>query len=107
MWLFIKDGFLSAVQHRDYPEKLMIRFRLRQDAERITGKLGIELSETPNADYRFRCIVDKTVFADYMQQAVTDLDYPNFKNAVHDGTRRDNAYMGVWSVMHGLQDAAT
>ena len=34
------------------------------------------------------------------------IDYGNFKNAVHDGTARDDAYMEVWGVMCGLQDTS-
>ncbi len=29
-----------------------------------------------------------------------------FKNGVHDGTKRDRAYMDVWTAMRGAQEEA-
>ncbi len=34
------------------------------------------------------------------------IDYPNFKAAAHDGTPRDEAYMGVWGSMRRGQEWA-
>jgi hypothetical protein len=45
----------------------------------------------------------KTEWARIMEEESMDIDYTNFKNAVHDGTERDWAYMDVWSVMRGAQ----
>jgi hypothetical protein len=33
------------------------------------------------------------------------VDYINFKDAAHDGTVRDDAYMEVWSDLRDAQDA--
>lgn len=103
MWIFSKDGFLSAVEHRDNPDKVMIRFRNEGDAGRISTSLGTDYTKTPNADYMYRCVTDKQTFATYIAEQALDIDYDNFKNAVHDGTARDHAYMQVWSAMNSYQ----
>jgi hypothetical protein len=38
-------------------------------------------------------------------EEAASIDYDNFKDAVHDGTVRDDAYMEVWSDLRGAQDA--
>ena len=53
-----------------------------------------------------RTIVSRQAWAEYLQQAARELDYPNFKNAMHDlfaDSRRDQAHMEVWSAMQRLQ----
>ena len=81
MWIFNKDGFFSAVEHRDNPDQLMVRARCREDIEQLANKLDAEVVHTPNADYAYRVTLQKSVFADYMRDAVMDLNYPNFKDA--------------------------
>ena len=104
MWIFNKDGFFSAVEHRDDPDQLMIRARCREDIERLADCLGADVVHTPNADYAYRVTVQKSIFADYMKDAVMDLDYPNFKDACAGHGTRARAYMNVWSAMRRLQD---
>ncbi|MCP4811653.1 MAG: hypothetical protein GY888_04020, partial [Planctomycetaceae bacterium] len=62
--------------------------------------------ENVEADYRYRTIVSRQAWSDYLQQAVRKLDYPNFKDAMHgvfEDARRDQALMDVWSAMQRLQ----
>jgi len=106
VWLFTTDGFFSAVAHRDDEDRLMIRARVREDAERLAEALGAELLETPAADYRFRVVVSRDTWATYVQQAAEHIDYPNFKDAVaaRQGRDRAHVYGDVWSVMYGMQE---
>ena len=104
MWIFNKDGFFSAVEHRDDPDQLMVRARCREDIERLAKSLGAEVVHTPNADYAYRITVSKAAFADYMRDAVMDLDYSNFKDACAGHGTRSRAYMDVWSAMRRLQE---
>ncbi len=104
MWTFNKDGFFSAVEHRDNPDQLMVRARCREDIERLADKLDAEVVHTPNADYAYRITVLKSAFAEYMRDAVMDLDYLNFKDACAGYGARSRAYMDVWSAMHRLQE---
>ncbi len=60
MWTFNKDGFFSAVEHRDNPDQLMVRARCREDIQRLAGKLAAEVVHTPEADYAYRIIVSKS-----------------------------------------------
>jgi hypothetical protein len=104
MWIFSKDGFFSAVEHLDNAENLMVRARCREDIERLAERLGAEVVQTPDADYAYRITLSKQAFADYMRDAVMDLDYPNFKSACAGHGTRARAYMNVWSAMRRLQD---
>ena len=99
MWLFTKSGFFSAVQHKDNPELIHVRSRFKGDLERLwkrylDGDPKVEF--TPYNDYPFRMDIPRSDWANIVQQEAENIDYDNFKNAVHDGTDRDRAYMGVW-----------
>jgi hypothetical protein len=103
MWVFSKTGFVSAVQHRDKPDTLLVRARIKEDLEPLAEFAGAKIIETEDADYRFRCEVKKKTFSKWLSDQAESIDYTNFKNAVHDGTARDAAYMRVWSAMNSLQ----
>lgn len=109
MWIFSKLGFFSIVQHRHLPGKLLVRARHRQDLEnfvRLLDKIGDKkhsIQETPDADYRFRALACKRVLAKAMARIGSDIDYPNFKDAVHGDRVRDSAYMRVWRAMADFQ----
>jgi hypothetical protein len=68
----------------------------------ITGERHA-IRETPGRDYRFRTVATKHAVAQVLARQVTDIDYTNFKDAVHGDPQRDDAYLDVWSAMHGLQ----
>ena len=104
MWIFNKDGYFSAVEHRDMPDHVMVRARRREDIERLAERLGATVEFTPNADYAFRITVPKAGYADYLHAAVMNLDYPNFKSACARHGARARAYMDVWTVMHRFQE---
>ena len=101
MWIFLNDAFLSAVQHRDDPDQLVVRARRREDLERTFPGEPISVSET--SDYRYRVFVSKGQFAGMMIGKIADIDYPNFKNSVAEHDRHDH-YARVWGVMHGFQE---
>ena len=109
MWLFTTSGFVSIVKHRYMPGRLMIRARVREDLEQFVSVLDEigggqhKIKETPDGDYRFRVTAKKETAAQAIARITTDIDYDNFKNAIHGDPARDRAYMGVWSAMHGLQ----
>lgn len=106
MWIFTKNGFFSAVQHLDLPDCLLVRARLKGDLNRFITAHNIKtlVQVTPNADYRYRAIIKKTDFAKAVEAEAESIDYSNFKNAVHDGTPRDTAYMKCWSAMVQAQE---
>jgi hypothetical protein len=106
VWVFSRTGFVSIVEHKTVPGKLIVRARVREDLEQfakllddITGE-GHAVRETPSHDYRFRTTATKDAAAQALARQVTDLDYMNFKDAVHGDPQRDDAYLSplanVW-----------
>jgi len=100
MWIFTNQGFISAVAHRDKPDYLLVRARRREHLEAIFP--GYEISQTEQADYRYRILVSREHFAQAVAEEARAIDYPNFKNSIADHEYHD-ACSGVWSVMHRLQ----
>lgn len=112
MWLFTVDGFFSAVQDRDDPERIIVRGRVREDLERLVERLsptaGLadpEIVATPMADYAFRVFVDRSVWAGYVSAAAWKIDYPNFKARAAHGPGRFDAYHAVWATLSRWQRA--
>jgi hypothetical protein len=106
MWVFTRDGFFSAVQHFEQPDTILVRGRVQSDVETLCEIMSTELVENVDADYRYRTIVSRQAWSDYLQQAARELDYSNFKDAMHGvfgDSRRDQAHMDVWSAMQQLQ----
>ncbi len=108
MWLFCKSGFFSAVQHAQNPGVIHLRARFKGDLERLFAEHGVnaQITETPLRDYRFRADLKKADWTRIVAAEADAIDYTNFKNAVHDGTERDWAYMDVWTAMRGAQEDA-
>lgn len=129
MWTMTTAGFFSAVQHRDDPTLLVVRTRDRGDADRLCEwyalwaqqlvdlrlRLGQEhVPDLPDAavtayersDYPWRVIMPRAAYGAFMAEAVEDLDYGNFKDAVkaNQGEGRAGVYMGVWSTLLRLED---
>lgn len=109
MWMFCKSGMFSAVAHNEKAGVILLRARLEGDLERLlrvhkmTDKYKVVA--TPDNDYRFRVEMAREDWVRCVTEEATDIDYGNFKNKVHDGTERDEAYMGCWSAMRDAQDA--
>lgn len=106
MWLFCKSGFFSAVQHFENPGIIHVRARFEGDLERLCKAHNVapEVNVTPGNDYRFRMDFDRKTWAEIVSSEAESIDYPNFKNVVHDGTSRDRAYMNCWSAMRREQE---
>lgn len=103
MWIFLNDSFLSAVEDRVDPSKLMVRGRIKGDIERVFPNACV--TETPAADYRYRARIDRDTVAEAMARAVYQLQYDNFKNSVEDH-QRHSAYFGCWQSMVNYQTNA-
>lgn len=101
MWLFCKSGFFSAVADRDDPSRILVRSRFKGDIDRLFPKAKV--AHTPEADYPFRTFVQREEWEQAVLAESRVIDYTNFKNAVHDGTNRDTAYMSVWGTMRRAQ----
>jgi hypothetical protein len=108
MWVFTKHGFLSAVEHRDKPDTLIIRCRVRADLNNMREFYFRKMSKTEfneSADYPYRATISKKDFAKGMTRVIKDLTYDNFKDEVkyEQGAARANIYMRVWSTLIDLE----
>lgn len=113
MWLFTKHGFYSIVRHRDHANRFILRGRTVEDVETIrtilTSNNWIDVDEVDTitgTDYLARITINANQLQWLFSYFARSLDYPNFKNAAHDGTTRDATYMQVWSTMRRWQDSA-
>lgn len=102
MWIFTSHSFISIVEHRDDPAKLVVRGRFRGDVDRFLGA-PIEI-ETQDADYRFRATAKRADVEAAIARAAKAINYPNFKGSMPcrpDWRRR--VAMRVWGVMATAQ----
>lgn len=117
MWIFTEDSFLSVVRHWDFPERLLVRARIREDLVRFCRLAGVDESgihENPLFDYRFRVEVPEETFIHFMVKAIKLLDYGNFKDRACDNPddpprvreKRDRVYHQIWALLRSLQRAA-
>lgn len=111
MWLYTRTGFYSIV-HKPPCKKdeLLVRARSREDIDRLQDLLKKryqfdgQVIDSPKADYAYRMIVPKEIFALFMLNAVIELKYDNFKNTVHGKDyQRHDAYMRCWEAMYEWQ----
>jgi hypothetical protein len=90
------------VAHRDQPDRLLVRARVRSDLEALAqvvhSRGKIRIYSTPNADYPFRCIVKREAFGRTIASVAERIQYDNFKNSVAErqGHDRAHVYLGVW-----------
>lgn len=80
MWIFCRDGFLSIVQHNDYPNILIVRSRFKGHIQRIFG--DVEVEKDAGTDYEYRTEIPKEKVAKVMSDMIKDIDYGNFKNEI-------------------------
>ncbi|MDP6630921.1 MAG: hypothetical protein QGH29_08100 [Kiritimatiellia bacterium] len=108
MWLFSRSGFVSVVAHREQKGMLLVRSRFEEDIAAVCERMaaaGVSVApfEDLHADYRYRAVCPKEAFSELLAEMVNEIDYDNFKSAVHGNPVRDRAYMGCWSAMYAAQ----
>ena len=106
MWLFTETGFVSAVQHREDKDLLVVRARDRISLEPLAEATGTEITTNAYSDYPYRVIVHKADFNTWVSNAIKFLDYPNFKNqvAVTRGKAFAHTLGSVWAKMLDAED---
>lgn len=100
MWVCLNDSFLSIVAHRDQPDMLCVRARVRGHIERVFPFADVQ--ETPDGDYLFRAVINRQAVANAIASRAFSITYDNFKNSVPDRKLHD-AYLDFWSIMCQLQ----
>jgi hypothetical protein len=107
MWILFEGGFVSIVQHREEPDMLCVRGRVKADVSTFCAAAGSELPVlmTPDGDYRYRVVLSRAEVQRALDTLVTELDYDNFKSRIAEihGHERAHIYAEVWSDLHKLQ----
>ncbi len=113
MWLFTKHGFFSIVQDKDDEDYLLVRSRVKGDIESLIEDYSdyksrardLAVQETKNSDYRYRIRLSRKTASDLLAKAILDIDYTNYKAAVHMVDQRRSEYYGmIWAIMADMQD---
>lgn len=99
MWIFLKDGFISVVQHEAEPDTLVIRARKLEHLFQL-GTPESAILRLPDADYPFRCYMHKRTFAVVMYEKIKTIDYTNFKNTLDHDPKYHKACFNVWLEMY-------
>lgn len=106
MWICSGLGYYSIVEKM--PGMYHIRARRKDDLKnlQVATSLPPEIFETPNADYRYRTIVDAKGLMRVMLALMESVDYTNFKDSLYYTDQEDklDAYHKVWSEMMDYQD---
>ena len=107
MWVFTKNGFVSAVRKDEHPEVLTIRARDRISLEDLAAIAEVEIGKSTSGDYPNRVFVAPKVFADWLFAEAMAIDYNNYKNEVARTRGYDFAgpLSDVWLAMHDVTDA--
>lgn len=106
MWTITPQGFYSVVAHRDDPDTLLVRARVRADLDALRAQIpSLEIVERPGSDYRYRAFVSRASWVDAVASLARAIDYGNVKDAVTErqGSARAALYLRVWDVLRGLQ----
>ncbi len=112
MWLYLeKTGFLSVVNKPPCnKDELLVRTRSKVDIDKLQKQLKTkyhfdgEIIDSPKADYAYRMIVPRDIFAAFISSAAMELDYDNFKDTVRNKDyQRHDAYMRCWEAMYEWQ----
>jgi hypothetical protein len=96
MWIFLNNAFLSIVSDKDNPDNLLVRASHHGDIRRVFPVVKVVV--TPEADYRYRARVPRTLVAEKIASQIAGIDYTNFKKSVTDESRL-MAYLQVWRPM--------
>ena len=107
MWIFTETGFVSAVRKHDNPDVITVRSRDRESLEALAATAGVEIAQSPHGDYPYRAFVKPEVFAAWVSEVASTIDYDNFKSHIAHTKGYDYAHTlgSVWSVMLDTEDS--
>lgn len=103
MWIFTSGGFVSAVYTNGV---IQVRGRDRLSLVSIAKAAGTEVICTQLADYPYRVATDKQTLAQWLQDEVLKMDYPNYKSEAFRvrGIQFARPLHDVWETMHFIED---
>jgi hypothetical protein len=79
MWIFLNNAFLSIVSDKDNSDNLLVRARYHGDIRRIFPRAKVAI--TPEADYRYRARVPRTLVAEKIASQIAGIDLRTSKAA--------------------------
>jgi hypothetical protein len=112
MWIACTDGFFSTVIDKLEPGRMLIRARCEKDIKNLHRRYSTKCPSMRNPtsdetrDYRYRLSISKRDWVKLVAELASNVDYPNFKTAVHDRPDQENKsqpYLEIWSIMHAVQ----
>ena len=106
MWVAVKTGFISLVEHRENRGFLLARARRREDLADSFPELAEMIEEDLTADYAFRLPVPRSIVSQFLDVSVQRVDYTSHVKEELAGKDdvRYSAYLGVWSALGKLQE---
>lgn len=106
MWVFTQTGFVSAVQHRDNDDILIVRSRDHASIKDVADHCGTEIVVGSGSDYPYRTFVARQFFKSWATDQIENLTYTNYKNHMHDlrDDRFCRALSTVWFAMTDTED---
>ena len=106
MWIFTESGFVSAVRKADNPDVLTVRSRDKKSLEQLATNAGVQIAQSPDADYPYRAFVEQEAFAQWAFEQAMAVSYNNFKTKVAKsrGDEFASALGNVWVAMLKVED---
>src|SRR5512142_681225 len=102
MWLFTTKGFFSIVQHKDDPDCLLVRARVKGDIEQHWPYAKIQ--KTEDADYLYRAKIPREAVQSVLHEIVKNINYTSYKGASGNKKRYWGWYSEVDSLMRMMQE---
>ena len=96
MWVFTSTGMLSVVAHRDLKDSLLVRARSPFHIREMFPYAAVD--QTLDADYPFRAVIERELFANVMLEYSLNIGYDNFKNSIEEKNFHDHC-LEVWATM--------
>ncbi len=112
MWIACVDGFFSTVIDKMEPGRMLIRARCKRDVQNLYNRYrkACPSMRKPTGDetrdYRWRLSISKRDWVKLAAELASEVDYPNFKSAVHDRpdqANKNGPYLEIWSTIHAVQ----
>lgn len=100
MWIAMNDAFVSAVEDRNDPTRLVVRARNPEHLRRLFP--SHDVVTTPSADYIARVFVSRDEFARLVADRIGKISYDNFKMSVDDQNLH-GLYERMWSLHRSYQ----
>jgi hypothetical protein len=109
MWIFSKDGFLSAVRNINGDNTIVVRARRKDHLKALVSKLdrSVDIRCTGGTDYRYCIFLSGDEYSTLLSKLGDEIDYTNFKRSVQEAGadfQYCNALFYVWAAMKEIQD---